>query len=209
MNNKAVKKKKCNKCKKPFMPYSRFEKYCIPCAIKIGRSDRTKMERKEIKIKNTERQDKKRIFKENDLRHQLKLTQTVFNRLRVLQEKQWFKEKRLVPRCISCGKKNMDWCCGHFKTVGAQGNLRYDPMNTYLQCNWNCNKNRSGNIEGDKNTRGYKQGLRERFGEEEGNNIIEYCEINTEVKKWTGVELKAMRKEFSRQIREIEKSIGE
>jgi len=198
------KKPKCSKCKEPFMPYSSFEKYCIPCAIKVGQSNRAKVERKEIKIKNTERQDKKRKFKLNDVPHQKELTKTVFNRLRVLQEKKWFADRGLEPECISCGKTNMDWACGHFKPAGSQGIIRYDPMNTYLQCNRYCNMGLSGNIEGNKNTRGYKQGLRDRFGEEEGNKIIEYCETKTEVKKWSGVELKEMRKEFSKHIRGLE-----
>jgi len=200
MNNKALKKKKCKSCKDLFTPYNSLQKVCynIKCALTLVEFDKSK---KEIK----KRQDKKRIFNENDLSKQHKLTKTVFNKLRVLQDKKWFADRGLKPSCISCGKTNMDWCCGHFKTVGSQGNLRYDLMNTYLQCNWACNKNLSGNIEGSKTSRGYKQGLRERFGEDEGNKIIEYCETNTEVKKWTGTELKEMRKEFSKQIRELEK----
>ena len=205
MNNRAVKKKKCKICSNTFTAFNSLATVCsVPCAAELGKSSREKKERKEIKIKNTERQDKKRIFNENDLSKQHKLTKTVFNRLRVLQEKKWFADRGLWPECISCGKEDMDWCCGHFKTVGSQGNLRYDLMNTYLQCNWACNKNLSGNIEGNKTSRGYKQGLRDRFGDDEGSRIIEYCETNTEVKKWIGVELKEMRKEFSRQIREIE-----
>lgn len=198
MNNKALKQKKCKSCKELFIPYNSLQKVCynIKCALTLVEFDKS---RKEIK----KRQDKKRKFNENDLSKQHKLTKAVFNRLRVLQEKKWFADKGLEPECISCGKTNMDWCCGHFKTVGSQGNLRYDQMNTYLQCNWACNKNLSGNIEGSKTSRGYKQGLRERFGENEGNKIIEYCETNTEVKKWTGPELKEMRKQFSKQIREL------
>jgi len=194
-NNKPLKKKQCRICKDKFQPFNSLERVCgVKCAIELVEIGRQKKEAKE-------RQDKKRKFKLNDTPHQHELTQTVFNRLRVLQEKKWFTDRGLEPECISCGKTDMDWCCGHLKTVGAQSNLRYDPVNTYLQCNFDCNNNLSGNIEGNKSRRGYKQGLRDRFGEDEGNKIIEYCETNTEVKKWTGVELKAMRKEFSRQIR--------
>ena len=98
----------------------------------------------------------------------------------------------------------MDWACGHFKTVSAQGNLRYDPINTYLQCNRYCNMGLSGNIEGNKNTHGYKKGLLKRFGEEEGLGIIEYCETHTEVKKWQCDELIERRQFFNKRIRELE-----
>jgi len=131
------------------------------------------------------------------------LTQTVFNKLRVLQEKKWFTDKGLEPECISCGKQNMDWCCGHFKSRGAQSNLRYDEVNTYLQCNRYCNMGLSGNIEGNKTTRGYKVGLTERFGDSDASYIVEYCESNTAVRKWTGEELQEMRKTFNLQIKQI------
>jgi len=39
------------------------------------------------------------------------------------------------------------------------------------------------NIEGNKNTRGYKVGLFERFDKEEAEAIIDYCETSTKVKK--------------------------
>ena len=97
----------------------------------------------------------------------------------------------------------MDFCCGHLKSRGAQGNLRYDVNNTFLQCNRYCNMALSGNIEGNKNTRGYKVGLVERFGEEEAKRILDYCEGNTQVKKWTGSELQELRARFNKQIKEL------
>lgn len=146
----------------------------------------------------------KNDFKLNDTSHQHDLTQPVFNKLRRLQEFKWFSDRDLEPECISCGKKNMDWCCGHFKTRGSQSNLKYDFVNTYLQCNRYCNRALSGNIEGNKTTRGYKQGLLERFGEGKAKEIIDYCETNTQVKKWKGEELKVMRISFNKEIRKLE-----
>ena len=170
--------------------------------------------RKLFKANNKAQKEKKKVnakqkreFYANDVSHQHKLTQKVFNKMRVLEEKLWFKERGIKPYCISCGKPNMDWCCSHFKSRGAQGNLRYDRNNTFLACNRYCNMALSGNIEGNKTTVGYKKGLIIRFGEEEGKRIIEYCTVNTQVKKWTGQELKEMRQEFNKQIRELEREI--
>jgi hypothetical protein len=146
---------------------------------------------------------KKKSFRLSDTNHQHELTQGVYNKLRVLQEKQWFYDRGLEPECISCKKQNMDWCCGHFKTRGSQGNIRYEQDNTKLQCNRYCNKGLSGNINGNKTTRGYIQGLTDRFGKDEANRIIEFCETNTAVKKWTGEELNQMRKEFNQQIKQL------
>lgn len=142
-------------------------------------------------------------FNRNDIPWQHKQTQPAFNRMRVLEELKWFSDRGLNPTCISCGKENMDWCCGHLKTVGAQSNLRYDRKNTKLQCNRYCNMGLSGNIDGNKTTRGYKQGLLERFGKEEGQSIIDYCETNTAPHKWTCDELESMRAAFSKAAREL------
>lgn len=160
-------------------------------------------ERREKKAKAKARADVKELNR-RDLGWQHKQCQRVFNRMRVLEEKLWFREKGLDPECISCGKKNMDWCCGHFKTRGAQSNLRYDRNNTFLQCNKACNESLSGNIEGTKTSRGYRRGLVERFGDQEAKRILEYCESQTEPYKWSCEELEEWRKEWNARIRELE-----
>jgi len=165
---------------------------------KVIREDKRK-----VNDDNRAHMSRKKSFNLTDTKKQHQLTQTVYNKLRVLQEKKWFSDRGLEPECISCKKKNMDWCCGHFKSRGAQSNLRYDDMNTYLQCNRYCNMGLSGNIEGNKNTRGYKQGLADRFGDDRAQEIIEYCENNTAVRKFTGPELEQMRKYFNQEIRRI------
>lgn len=212
----ANKKRRCTSCKK----YKEADKGIIaPIGFFCDKNCRydyatnqtktliSKSKKIETKKKDKEFKERKAIFDLNDVPKQHKLTQTVFNRLRVLQELKWFKDRGLEPECISCGKTNMDFCCGHFKSRGAQGNLRYDVNNTFLQCNRYCNMALSGNIEGNKNTRGYKVGLVERFGEKEAKRILDYCEKNTQVKKWTGSELQELRASFNKKIREIEKGL--
>lgn len=206
----ANKKRRCTSCKKYkeadkgiVAPIGFFcDKNCrYDYATKQTKTLISKSKKIETKKKDKEFKERKAKFDLNDVPKQHKLTQTVFNRLRVLQELKWFQDRGLEPECISCGKTNMDFCCGHFKSRGAQGNLRYDVNNTFLQCNRYCNMALSGNIEGNKNTRGYKVGLVERFGEEEAKRIIDYCEENTQVKKWTGSELQELRASFNKQIK--------
>lgn len=202
----ANSKKRCRCCKK----YGKTEEmYKTPnnayfcdtlCATEYAYAN------KEVGKKIKHKAQKKKVQTENTS-HQHKLTQTAFNRMRVLQELKWFKDRGLEPTCISCNKPNMDWCCGHFKTRGAQGNLRYDEKNTYLQCNRYCNMALSGNINGNKTSRGYISGLSERFGDKQARLIIDYCETNTSPRKFTGEELKALRVEFNKQIRELEKEL--
>lgn len=193
-----MKTPKCKVCKEEYTKTRPLQVVCCPiCALALNVINKGKEYKKETKRLKTK-------FDSKDLPHQKALTQKVFNRMRVLEEKKWFYDQGLEPTCISCGKPNMDWCCGHFKTVASQGNLRYDAVNTYLQCNKYCNSSKSGNIEGCKNTRGYRKGLLERFGTEVGEWIIGYCETQTAVKKWDCDELIEMRKEFAKRVRELE-----
>lgn len=144
--------------------------------------------------------------KRSSLRWQHKQTQKAFNKMRVLEELLWFQEHGLEPTCISCGKPigGDIWSCGHLKTVGAQGCLRYDVRNTALQHSYNCNRCLSGDIYGTKATRGYIKGLLERFGEVEGQARIDYCETNTQTVKWEWRQLEEMRAEFRKRIKILE-----
>ena len=65
----------------------------------------------------------------------------------------------------------------------------------------------SGDIEGTKTTRGYKQGLIDRFGEEEGQSIIDYCQINVEPIKWQWEVLEKMRAKYLKQTRELQRRL--
>jgi len=198
--------RRCPVCKDKYSPkYSTLQPVCnkFECMAKHAANARLKKE------KGREQADKD--FKQKHLvetiPYQHKLTKPVFNRMRVLEEKIWFAEQGIEPYCISCGKTGMDFCCGHFKTVGSQGNIRYDRRNTYLQCNRYCNLALSGNIEGNKTTHGYKKGLIIRFGQAEGQSIIDYCERMTAPVKWDWHELQQFRKECNAKIRELSKQI--
>jgi hypothetical protein len=204
-------KRKCKYCLEYFPP-EKIKRFGVGyfCSIehalqwvkeKQAKDKARKLAREKKAVKEKQVKEKKE-FKANDLRHQLKVTQPVFNKWRRLNELKWFKDRGLEPTCISCNKPNMDWCCGHLKTVGSQSALRFDVLNTYLQCNRYCNKGLSGNISGNKNTRGYLQGLRDRFGQERAKEIIEYCEVDRVV-DWDCDELIAMRKMFNAEIREL------
>jgi len=198
-NTTKPKFKKCAVCDNRFQLFRSTAKVCSTnCAIELSRINAAKKEKKQQQANRKDLRD----FNRQDVRWQHKQTQPVFNRMRVLEELQWFKDQRLVPRCISC--QNVlggdQWCCGHFKTVGSAGRLRYDRKNTYLQHNFSCNMNKSGDIEG------YKNGLinDSRFLSKEGMLIIRYCEQNTHAKKWTWQEVEEMRKGFNLRIRQLE-----
>jgi hypothetical protein len=202
VKKKEYKEKKCKACGKMFRPFSSTQRVCnnLQCAIKL-------VEMKKFEKSQREKRKKREEIKADKVSYQLNITQPVFNKMRRLEELLWFKERGLEPTCISCGKPigNDVWCCGHFRSVGANSALRFDRMNTYLQHNKGCNKDLSGDIDGTGRTHGYKQGLRNRFGDERGNEIINYCKSQNYITKFTGSILAEMRAGFRKRIRELEK----
>jgi len=200
-------KRKCKLCGESKIRETMFicgvSAYCNKeSAIKWAIENQSKGRKKIDKLEHKKDLIRKNVFKGSDTKWQHTQTQKAFNKLRKLQEIKWYQDRGLEPECISCGKTNMDWCNGHFKTVGSQGALRYDPINSYLQCNRYCNMGLSGNINGNKTTRGYLNGLVVRFGVDKAQEIINYCTLNR-VKSWSCEELIKIRKEFNTSTREI------
>ena len=174
-------------------------------ALKLFRANAKKLKDKK---KANAAFDKK--VRDNDLPRQIRLTQDVFNKWVKERDYAWFASRGIEPYCISCGieKGGDSWCCGHYKTVGGFPELRFDPMNAYLQHNRRCNDVLSADIEGSKTTMGYKKGLIQRFGQEEGQAILDYCEKHHEPKHYTCEQLIAMRKQMNVEIREFERARG-
>lgn len=69
--------------------------------------------------------------------------------------------------------------------------------------------NLPGDISGTKTTRGYKQGLIDRFGKDEGQAIIDYCETHSGPVKWSWGELEKMRQSYNQRIRNAERLLSE
>jgi hypothetical protein len=201
-----MRKNKCCGCKARFpadtlidINGSKFHSF--ECASEYANAKGKKLR---VKTERAEKKENRKAVREldrKDVRWQHKQTQPAFNRMRVLEELKWFSDRGLEPVCISCQKPlgGDQWCCGHNKTSGGNSRITYDPKNTFLQHNYNCNQNKSGDIEG------YKKGLVWRFGDSKAKDIIAYCEENRHAKKWDWEELEKMRKGFNKRIRELEK----
>ena len=131
----ATKRNKCVGCKNRFiavdMIVTQVGKFCTDqCRRDYGIDKADKIIAKLRAKKDKEHLLRKKVMNDSDLTRQHALTQKVFNKLRKLQEFKWFTDRNIEPYCISCGKTNMDWACGHYKSRGHQGALRYDLKNT-------------------------------------------------------------------------------
>jgi hypothetical protein len=176
----------------------------IDCEAQYGLNKHRKQKEKAA---NANFKAMKMRVKGDDAKKQMTLTQKSFNKMRRLEELQWFADRDLPPRCISCQGLlgNDTWCCGHFKTTHNTA-LRFDPVNTYLQHNQRCNMQLSGDIAGTHNTMGYRAGLLVRFGQLKGQQILDYCDNTNPIIDLTVEDLKAKRKHFNAEIRRLEKA---
>ena len=131
-------------CENTFPAYDTIQKYCIPCGIR-------KAKEKKKKEYDKETRRLRREFRAKDRSYQLKKAQIAFNAYIIERDKAY--------PCISCGSYSGKASCGHYKSVGAHPELRFDEDNAHKQCWFNCNSNKSGNIIN------YRIGLLDRIGE--------------------------------------------
>lgn len=180
-------RKRCPSCRVMFTPARDSQAVCgeIECAIAHGKSEKGRestrkaledVERREIKV----RKEKLKSRAEH-----LKDTQTAFNA--------WVRERDAELPCISCGRHHQGkYDAGHYRTVGSNPALRFEPLNCHRQCS-PCNTQLSGNIVN------YRIALVKRIGAE----AVDWLEGPHEPKKYTIEELKAMTADYRAKTREL------
>ena len=188
IERKPAKPKKCRvaTCRASFVPAKPFQSWCSPdCAVAIIRQRQDKQrksfaqrERREIKVR------KEKLKSRAD---HLKDTQQAFNA--------WVRARDAALPCVSCGHHHQGkYDAGHYRTVGSNPALRFEPMNCHRQCS-PCNTRLSGNIVN------YRIELVKRIGAE----AVEWLEGPHEAKKYTVDELKAMTADYRAKTKELKK----
>lgn len=127
-----IKRMKC-KCGNEFEPLYRngllMSKLCFSCLVLKGKQKRNQLWRKE----KSELKTKLKTHSE-----WLKELQKVFN--------SYIRKRDLNQPCISCERPLINkFDAGHFFTVGAYPNLRFNEDNVHGQCVY-CNQHKHGNI---------------------------------------------------------------
>ena len=105
--------------------------------------------------------------------------------------------------CISCDSTPNDndlmtgsrWDAGHYRSVGACPELRFEPLNIHRQC-VKCNRNLSGN------TVGYRIRLVLRIGTEK----VDWLEGPHSARKYTVDEIKAIKADYRAKTREMKRA---
>jgi hypothetical protein len=192
---KQPKPKKCRNpaCGISFPPQRLGQAVCSPkCGLAIkdvnqakARKSLAQVERREIKVR------KEKLKSRADHLREAQAAVNEYVRLR---------DARLP--CISCDSTPNDndlmtgsrWDAGHYRSVGACPELRFEPLNIHRQC-VKCNRNLSGNaVE-------YRIRLVLRIGAEK----VAWIEGPHEARKYTVEEIKAIKAEYRAKTRELKK----
>ncbi|MGY4817984.1 recombination protein NinG [Pseudomonas chlororaphis subsp. piscium] len=186
---KQPKPKKCRvpECGASFVPSRLGQAVCSPaCAIidaprnqEKARKSLAQVERREIKVR------KERIKTRSD---HFRETQAVFN--------EWIRLRDAALPCVSCGRHHEgQYHAGHYRTVGANPELRFEPLNVHKQCA-PCNNHKSGDIVN------YRIELVKRIGQDQ----VEWLEGPHSARKYTADELKALKAKYRELIKELKRT---
>ena len=138
---KTIKPKRCKQCGKDFIPMRSTAVACsYSCATEWVKSRNQKLKEQKTKLEaKIERQlTKERKEKLKTLRDWKKDVQTWCNK--------YIRLRDANEPCISCGRHHQgQYHAGHFLSVGAHPELRYEERNIYKQCA-PCNNHLSGNL---------------------------------------------------------------
>ena len=153
MRNKPLKQHKCKECGEYYTKFRSTQQVCsVKCAMAMGKR---KAEEKRKKLEKADRLEASRRMRERKEKLKsrsdwLKDLQRVFNEFIRLRDAD-------LP-CISCGRYHQgQWHAGHYRSVGACPELRFNEDNAHKQCSA-CNNHLSGNI------LEYRLGLIEKIG---------------------------------------------
>ena len=185
-----MKLKNCRHCREPFTPARPLQIACSPaCAIAL-----TKKQAEAAYLKQ-KREDSR---KDRAKRHQMKNipeliaeAQVAFNR--------YIRLRDAGRGCISCsvplqlGGVGGGFDCGHYRSRGAAGHLRFHEDNAHGQCK-RCNRRLAGNAGA------YRLGLLERIGAER----LHALEADNHPRKWTRWLLGEIKREYAAKARAIE-----
>lgn len=138
----------CKVCKEKFTATFANVWWCCPehgaiYALELRAKEKIKAEAKRIKAqKEAEKADRKRLAEKKQqvkpLSHFIKQAQQAFNEFIRYRD-------RHLP-CVSCGRHHEgQYHAGHFRTTGANPELRFDEDNCHRQCA-PCNNHLSGNL---------------------------------------------------------------
>lgn len=186
MMRASLKAKRCPCCKTVFTPSRSMQKVCGPlCAAAWAKK---LADQRAARAKRDERRS---------LREALEKAKTRGTHLRELQAafNAWIRARDAGQPCISCGRHHTgQWHAGHYRSVGSEPALRFEPDNVHLQCA-PCNTHLSGNLIP------YRANLIQKVGLAR----VEWLEGSHVPRKLTIAEIQELKASYRAEVRRLKK----
>ena len=186
-----MKRRKCKNCHLPFTPARSTQTACgIDCAMQLARDKSAKIA--ECDRLDTVRKDRARKAKLKTRREWEKEAQAAFNA--------YIRARDRDQPCICCGlplsagEVGGHYDCGHYRSTGSAPHLRFHEDNAHAQRK-QCNRWGAGRAVD------YRLGLIERIGLAR----VEALEADQQPRKYTADDLKAIRDEYRKKMRDLVK----
>lgn len=175
---------KCKFCKQPATQRFGLNYFCNPeCAYNHSRAIQAKRASKESSERR--RRDRERLSQLKSRSEWMREAQTWFNKYIRLRDAG-------LP-CVSCGRFHEgQWHAGHYLSVGAHPELRFNELNVWRQCQ-PCNAHLSGN------QINYRKELVNRIGQD----AVEQLEGPHEPLKLTVDEIKELIKTYKSKVKAL------
>ncbi|MEN8639608.1 recombination protein NinG [Pseudomonas sichuanensis] len=195
---KEIKPKKCKApgCGKHFKATMTTQKVCsVDCARAIAKCPKLQKVAARAIAQQNRTDAKARREKLKTRREHVAEAQTAFNA--------YIRERDAGLPCISCDSLPSDhdlitgsrWDAGHYRSVGACPELRFEPLNVHRQC-VKCNRNLSGNaVE-------YRIRLVKRIGAE----AVEFLEGPHQPRKYTIEDLQAIKALYRQMLKDLRRT---
>jgi len=190
--DRKLRQKKCKICGTKFTVYSSLQDWCSPqCGFKLSQVRLEKKARKDL------RERKAKL--DETVPHWTKKAQTAFNR--------YIRLRDAKEPCISCGRHEWEithseaggkWDCGHYRSVGACSELRFEELNAHKQCKY-CNKRLSGNVVE------YRKRLKLKIGDEN----LSWIEGPHDMPHYKVADLKEIEAKYKAKIKELKSRLDD
>jgi len=189
IERKQPKPKKCRvaTCRASFVPSRMGQAVCSPACAAIdaprhrekARKAIDQCERREIKVRKEKLKSRAEHMRE---------AQAAFN--------EWVRLRDSDRPCVSCGRHHEgQYHAGHYRSVGANPELRFEPLNVWKQCA-PCNTHLSGNLVN------YRLSLLQLIGPEK----VDWLEGPHPACKQTVEEIKTIKAECRAKTRELKRA---
>jgi hypothetical protein len=202
--NAVIKPKRCRVCRREFTPYLTTQVCCSPsCAIQYARNSapqRQSAAQKRCQIAQAKEDRAERKRKSIPLSKLKSGAQHEFNA--------FIRERDFEDACISCGAVLFEqqaggaWDAGHYRTVAAAAQLRFNEDNCHKQCK-SCNSGVKRDPKGRvlavldlERMLTIRAEYRVRLIAKIGLERVEALENSHEIKHWERDELIAIRREY-------------